>query len=411
MRLALLLLLALLQGCAREEGVTLSFWAMGREGEVVAQLIPAFERENPGVRVRVQQLPWLSAHEKLLTAFAGDVTPDVAQLGVTWVPELAALGALEPLAARPADKADHFPGLWAANEVDGRLYGMPWYADTRLLFYRRDILARAGYERVPSDWAGWLEALRAVKRVVGPDKYAVLLPLNEFEPLLALAIQQPTPLLREGGRYGAFRSRDFGRTLAFYNRLFDEGLAPRISNTQISNVYDEFARGYFSFYITGPWNIGEFRRRLPPALKDAWATAPLPGPAGPGASTAGGASLVIFRRSPHKAEARRLIAFLSRPATQRRFYELTGDLPPRLSVWAEPPLSTDRHAAAFAAQLTRAKATPAVPEWERIATEMRLVPERLLAGRITVAQAQAELDAAADAILAKRRSLLADAAA
>ena len=54
-----------------------------------------------------------------------------------------------------------------------------------------------------------------------------------------------------------------------------------MTNTQISNVWDEFARGYFTFYISGPWNIGEFKRRLPPELQDSWMTAPLPGPERP----------------------------------------------------------------------------------------------------------------------------------
>src|SRR3981081_4542620 len=78
------------------ERQTLHFWAMGREGEVVAQLLPEFERRNPDIRVEVQQLPWTAAHEKLLTAFAADALPDLCQLGNTWVPEFAALGALEP---------------------------------------------------------------------------------------------------------------------------------------------------------------------------------------------------------------------------------------------------------------------------------------------------------------------------
>ena len=81
-RAPLLLAAALLAfaGCApAERGVTLRFWAMGREGEVVQELVRDFERENPGVRVRVQQIPWSAAHEKLLTSFVGDATPDIAQ--------------------------------------------------------------------------------------------------------------------------------------------------------------------------------------------------------------------------------------------------------------------------------------------------------------------------------------------
>src|SRR5262245_30345446 len=117
------------------------FWAMGREGEVVQQLLPEFERLHPGVRVRVQQIPWSAAHEKLLTAYVGRAMPDVFQLGSTWLPELVALGALEPLDARIAGsnvikRDDYFPGVLDTNVIDGPPWGGPWYVDTRLVFYR-----------------------------------------------------------------------------------------------------------------------------------------------------------------------------------------------------------------------------------------------------------------------------------
>ena len=60
-------------------------------------LINDFERSHPTIHVAIQQWPLSAAHEKLLTAFAGDALPDVSQLGNTWIPELATLGALEPL--------------------------------------------------------------------------------------------------------------------------------------------------------------------------------------------------------------------------------------------------------------------------------------------------------------------------
>src|SRR5437879_2230508 len=62
----------------------LKFWGLGREGEVVAQLMPEFERRT-GIRVDVQQIPWTAAHEKLLTAYVGETTPDLAQMGNTWI--------------------------------------------------------------------------------------------------------------------------------------------------------------------------------------------------------------------------------------------------------------------------------------------------------------------------------------
>lgn len=390
------------------------FWAMGREGEVVTALLPAFERSHPGIRVEVQQLPWTAAHEKLLTAFAGDATPDVAQLGNTWIPEFVALGALEPLdvamAASSVDAHDFFTGIWDTNVVGAHTYGVPWYVDTRLLFYRRDVLEAAGIAAPPVAWPDWTRALAAVKARAAPGRYAILLPMNEFEPLLALALQQDDPLLRDGGRYGNFSSPGFRRALGFYVDMFRRGFAPPVTASQLSNVWDEFGRGTFAFYISGPWNIGEFERRLPPAVQHAWATAPLPGPAGPGASIAGGSSLVVFRASRVKDAAWQLVQYLARPDIELRFRELTGDLPPRRSAWNDPALAADVHARAFRDQLERVKAAPKVPEWERIADEMRLVAERAARGEWTIDRAVQELDARADRILEKRRWLLAHAA-
>lgn len=384
---------------------------MGREGEVIGAVIPAFEKENPGIKVRVQQLPFTAAHEKLLTAFAGDALPDMAQLGNSWVPEFVALHALAPLDKRVAataaiDRADYFPGVWDSNIVAGKLYGVPWYVDTRLLFYRRDLVKQAGFHGPPTSWSEWHAQMVAIKGIVGTKSYAAFLPLNEYEPLVVLGLNQPEEMLRDGGRYGNFRGWGFKRALSFYIDIMREKLAPVAANTEIANVWDEFDRGFFSFYITGPWQIGEFQRRLPATRQSIWMTAPMPGPDGPGSSNAGGSSLVLFKTSDKQEAGWKLIEYLSRPAVQVKFHGLTGDLPPRRSAWAAPSLRDDPYSRAFAEQLQRVKPTPKVPEWERIATEVRLIAESAAHGRLTVDQAATEMDARADAILAKRRWML-----
>lgn len=402
-----------LAGCARtqDERTVVRFWVMGYEGEVVAKLLPAFERQHPDIHVDLQIVPWLSAHEKLLTAFAGESLPDVSPIGNTWIPEFAALGALEPLddeiAATPGfDQADFFPGVWDTGVIEGRIYAVPWYVETRLPFYRRDMLAKAGVRTLPASWDEWRVAMREVKRVAGQGNYSILLPLNEFEPLLSLAIQQPEPLLRDAGRYGNFRSAGFRQSLGFYKEMFDQQWAPVVTNNQISNVWDEFGKGFYSFYISGPWNIAKFKERLPAEQQKDWMTMPLPGPNGPGASLANGTSFVVFKDSPNKDAAWQLIAWLSSPAVQAEFHALTGDLPPRRSPWQTLALANDPYAKAFREQLERAVSTPKVPEWERIATEMRLVGEQVANGRLTVDQAAEELDRRADRILEKRRWML-----
>ena len=410
--LAVMLLLA--AGCgAADDRTEVVFWGMGREGEVVAELVPAFEAEHPGIRVRVQQIPWSAAHEKLLTAYVGGSVPDVAQLGNTWVPELAALDALTPLddlvAATPGlDSADVFRGIWDTNVVGGTLYGLPWYVDTRLLFYRESALAAAGAAAPPETWAAWRATMA---RISEPDagRYALFAPLNEWTLPVVLGMQAGSSLLRDGDRYGDFRGPAFRRAFAFLQSLYRDGLAVPPS-AQSTNLYQEFARGDFAMVVTGPWNLGEFRARLPDSLQADWATAPLPGPDGPGASTAGGSSLVVFRGAEQPEAAWAFAAYLARPDVQATFYEKTGSLPARISAWRLAGLEADPRTRAFAAQLRRAQPTPAIPEWERVATLVMRYAEAAARGALTEDEALAALDRDVDALLEKRRWLLARAA-
>lgn len=413
---ALALLLALC-GCHRASGaerVTIRFWAMGAEAGALTQLVRGFEHEHPGITVDVQQIPWTAAHEKLLTAYVGDATPDIAQLGNTWVPEFDAIDALEPLgpwAARSSvvDSTAYFPGIWDTNLIHGELYGVPWYVDTRLIFYRKDILARAGYREMPGSWAEWRRAMEAIKRHASPREYAILLPTNEWNQPVLFGMQKGSPLLSDDGRYGAFSDSAFSGAFDFYVDLFRSGLAPVAGYNDIANVYQEFARGTYAMWMTGPWNIGELKRRLPDSVQGKWGTAPVPGPTGDssGISLAGGSSFVIFRASPHKAEAWALIEYLSRPEQQVAFYRLSGDLPARLEAWSESGLEDDEYAHAFWVQLHRVRATPKIPEWESITSKIIDQSEAVIRGGEPMPRALAELDRDVNIILEKRRWLMA----
>jgi len=404
-------------GCSAGSGdgrETVRFWGMGREGEVVRDLVPEFERRNPGVRLVVQQIPWTSAHEKLLTAVMGKAPPDLAQLGNTWIPEFAAINSLEPLdgrvgaASSGVSPGNYFSGVWEPNVYEGRVYGVPWYVDTRVLFYRQDLLARAGFRGPPRDWRQWHDAMRRIK-ALHPAGFAILLPTNEWEQITLLGIQQGSTLLCDNGTRGCFRGPPFAAAVRFYVGLFQEKLAPIVSYTQLGNAYQEFERGTIAMWMTGPWNLGEFRRRLPPAGQGLWMTAPLPAPreeGWPGASFAGGSSLALFRASRSKDAAWKVVEFLSEPAVQSRFYALSGDLPARTAAWEDASLARDPKARAFREQLENVAAMPRVPEWEQIAQKLAERLEPAIRGRQEVDQALALLDADVDQILEKRRWML-----
>ncbi len=409
------IVLYLALGCGSSESLPttkLRFWVMGREGELVEELVAIFEKENPGIEVEVQQIPWSAAHEKLLTAYVGRSTPDLAQLGNTWIAEFAALGALEELDSQIATTPgiapqDYFEGIWRTNVIDGVTWGVPWYVDTRLIFYRKDVLAQAGFDSMPGDWAGWIKAMEAVNRSVGPDRYPIFLPLNEWTQPVIFGLQEGSPLLVDDFTRGAFSAPRFRDAFHFYYDIFERGLAPPVGNNEIANLYQEFAKGLFAMYITGPWNLVEFQRRLPEELLDAWGTAPLPGPGPgrPGVSLAGGSSLVLFKRSGHGDASWRLVEFLSRAENQLRFYELTGDLPAKLDAWTDGGLAEGQRTRAFWVQLHRVVPLPAVPEWELIAARVQEYSEEAIRGVTARDSALTELDREVDRILQKRRWL------
>jgi multiple sugar transport system substrate-binding protein len=410
-----LVLLAL--SCAGEKsGVTvLVFWAMGNEGENVRDLIPEFERRNPGIQVRLQTIPWTAAHEKLLTSYAGNSMPDVFQLGNTWVPEFSVLGAIEDLrpwlrGSSDVRESSYFPGIWATNVIDSAVLGIPWYVDTRVLYYRRDLFQAAGDSLPPRTWAEWKDLSRRLKDLAekeGRDAYAILMPTNEWAPTVILGLQRGSALLKEQNTRGDFSGEDFREAFDFYTSFFKEHLAP-IGVTQVTNIYQGFAEGFFSMCITGPWNIGEFRRRLPPELQDQWMTAPLPGPdpETPGVSLAGGSSLAMARRSRWKPEVWKLMEYLSDPAQQLKFYRITGDLPARREPWGDTILANNPYTRAFKIQLDHVVPTPQIPQWEQIAMKVQDYAEMGSVGNVPNPEILRRLDRDVDVILEKRRWLM-----
>ncbi len=408
---ALASLAATLPACARlpgRERQPLRVWAMGLEGEALSPYAASFQSAHPDFDVRVQALPWSAGHEKLLTAFAADDLPDIIALGNTWVAEFAALGALEPLNARLADSKINFGRFFegARNSVtiDGKILGVPWYVDTRLLFYRRDLLQKAGFSQPAETWAEWDEQLAALSKT--PGRYGLLMPINEYEPLVALCLQAGVPMLLDDGTRGGFQQPAMRKSFAYAASLYARGYAARLMHSEVTDYYSAMVRGDYTFIITGPWNLAEFARRLPAALQDTWATARLPGPNGPGVSSAGGVSMCVSRASRNRDGAFAFIDYMCNTQRQADFYRATGDLPPDREAWPVAGLMQDKRLHAFFDQLNMTRPVPLVPEWERIANEMTAALEKVVRGLSTLDEALKSLDEFAWGALAKRRAML-----
>lgn len=382
---------------------TIKFWGLGWEGEMVTQLLPQFEKEY-GIAVDIQQIPFTAAHEKILTGHVGRSLPDVFQTGNSWIAELVTVGAIAPLPRDGVPEEDYFPGIWETNVIDGTLYGVPWYVDTRVLFYRSDMIGSP-----PRTWSELVAVLERLKAESDhPHFYPLHMPSNEWPQPVIFAAQRGARFISDDA-HARFEEPAFIEAFSFYLDLYRRGLAPAISNAQVTNLYQQFGAGELAMFISGPWDVGNLRTRLTDAQQKSWSTAPLPAPDGqpwPGVSISGGSSLVISRTSKNPEAAWKLIEFLSRPDIQVRFHEISGDLPARRSAWKASGLQDDPQIASFRVQLDHTFALPRVPEIENIVTTVFEHGQIGIREGLTGRQAALRLDQRVEAMLEKRRWVL-----
>jgi len=412
----LLVAFVTITSCSKDsdEIKTIKFWAMGSEAEQVSKILPEFEKKYPNIKVKVQQIPWTAAQEKLITAFASDNTPDICQLGNTWIPQFASLNAIISLdkfiaKSEIVKPGTFFSGIWETNIIDNKVYGIPWYVDTRLMFYRKDVFERAGFKNPPKNWDElYTLCVRIKETQKTKDKYPIFIPTNEWNSFIIFGLQAGAELLKDENTRGNFSSKEFKEAFDYLIRFHKQNLTP-FGMMQVTNVYQAMAEEYISIYFSGPWNIPEFKKWMTRELADKWATAPMPGYRNeyPGVSLAGGSSLVIFKDSRYKDEVWKLIEFLSEPEMQLKVYKVTNNLPAVIESWRDSSLSSDIYMKAFYQQLQNVVSAPKIPEWEQIVfSKLQQYAEFAARGVMTTEEALKKLDEDADRILEKRRWLV-----
>ncbi len=406
---------AFIISCSDQESekIKIKFWTFGAEGEYVNRLIPEFEENNPEIEIELQTIPWTAAQEKLITAYASENLPDVFQLGNTWVPQFEALEAIENLdkfidSSSMISEQNYFEGIWETNKIGASVFGVPWYIDTRILFYRKDYLESVGYSASPKNWDELYDVSKKIRRKYKAENtYPIFLPTNEWATFIIFGLQNESELLKENNSYGNFESAQFEEAFNYLVKFYKEDLAPK-GFLQFTNIYQSFADGDIAMYISGPWNVGEFKKWMTGDLRDDWMTAPLPGPDSAGVSLAGGSSLVIAKTSVNKKAAWKFIEFLSQPKTQIKFYKLIYNLPAVKSAWEDSILTNDKYMCAFYDQFQNVVPMPKIPEWEQIVfSKVQQYAETAARGVLSTEEALKRLDKDVNKILEKRRWLLA----
>lgn len=397
---------------AKKEEETITVWAMGAEGMKIAQMARKFEEANPGIRVITQAIPWEAAHEKLITSVVGEIPPDVSQLGTTWMAEFQAMGAIVPLdefisRSEIISKDKFFPASWETNFINGRVYGIPWYVDTRVIFYRKDLLKEAGFDHPPRTWE---ELERIGKALVKDrdgdgkiDQYGMALPVKDWNILSMFIWENGGNILTPDNSKSDVESEATREAFEFYHRLFQENIVPTAEAVDV-DLFHAFRTGFYPIFISGPWMIELVRNELGKEYEGRWDVAMMPKKRFP-TSFVGGCNLVVFKGSKHKQAAWKFIEFMSQPEIQVEWYKIIADLPAVKSAWQDPFFDDKPMVRVFGEQLNYTKSPPNIPEWEQIADAMQRRMEELILGKMNLFQTLGTLTKDINEILEKKERM------
>jgi multiple sugar transport system substrate-binding protein len=372
---------------------TITVWALGGEGDKLPTLAKEFEAQNPGVTVKVTGFPFDSAHDKLATAITAGTTPDISQIGTTWMGEFAKQ-ALDPTPTS-IDKSSFFAGAQKTTEVGGTSFGVPWYVETRLVYYRKDLAAKAGITTLPTDWAGLKAMAQAMQTKAGAKWGIDLQPGGQgsWQSVLPFAWSNGAEVATADQKKYTFDTPETTEAVQYWQSYFTDKIAAK--ELPKDSRAPSFVSGTVPMFISGPWEMGGIEKLGGAGFKDKYGVMPMPMKK-TATSFVGGSDLVVFKSSKNRDSAWKFVKWLSDPKTQVKFYALSTDLPSVKSAWTDPSLTADPKLAVFGKQLEDAKAPPATATWEQVAaafdTEMEKVAKSGLAPAAALKAAQTQAD-------------------
>ncbi|MFF2268169.1 extracellular solute-binding protein [Cellulosimicrobium cellulans] len=376
----------------------ITIWAMGEEGEKLPDFVQGFTEENPDANVDVTTIPWADVMTKFQTAVAAGTVPDAIMIGSSFMPTMVATGGLAPVPDGLVDSADFVEGAAASTVADGVEYGVPWYVETRVLYYRSDLAKAAGVE-APTSWeelTAFAEAMKA-----NGSTYGLQLPMGDAEDstqvILPFYSQAGGSVLNEAGDAFDLDNQAMIDALDYYASFFTEGLSPLSGYGDSQN--SAFVDGSDPAFISGPWMVNV----LADLQGEDWveqnvATVPVPAGSANNDSYIGGAHLGVFAEAKNADGAWKLVRWLAQPETQQAWFDATSDLPALTTAWDYEPLTSNPRTQVLQEQLDNTIAPPTVPSWDELSATIETEAEKVANGQVTSEDAAKAIQAKADTL-------------
>jgi N,N'-diacetylchitobiose transport system substrate-binding protein len=347
-------------------------WLVGTDTpqEVRDYAKATFEKENPGATLVIEEQVWDGLVDKLTTALSGNDSPDVVEVGNTQAVAFTSAGAFEDISDKYEDLGgdDLLKGFVDSGSYDGKFYAAPYYAGSRLVFYRKDLFQKAGVQ-VPQTLDQYVADGIKLKSSMGQKDFSgIYFPGQDWRNALPYIWAAGGDLAVQNGDQwqGALSTPESVKGLEQVQQVMQTASgAPKDGNETDPQV--PYCANQIGMLSAPGWVAGSILAAdggCPDAEKNLGVFA-LPG-AAPGQTAPiflGGSNIAIAAKSQHKDLAYNLLKVILSDGYQTLMAK-AGLIPAKTSLVSA--MGDTDVAKATAAAATNTKLTPAAPGWANV---------------------------------------------
>jgi N,N'-diacetylchitobiose transport system substrate-binding protein len=351
---------------------------------LVAAANTQFQSDHPGTTVNVQYQNWGDHLQKFDATLAGGGGPDVIEMGNTEMTKYMAAGAFADLSSFKssfANSGSWLKGLAASGVFNGKLYGVPYYAGSRVITYRTDLFKKAGIAKLPNSTAAYaVDAQKLLAKnkqkgfsplyIAGTDWYSAMGFVFDYGGGIATRVS--------GQWKGILASPKSIAGLTAYKNFFNAvSRASKTTDEAHPNPYDVYAQGLVGSMVGPSWFSCCVGKQYTGVTAQFVMPGHVPGTSMPG--FLGGSDLAVPVTSSNKALAADWIKDFTSTASEKGL-QAKGNIPNATNLLGN---SVNERAA------SRSWFVPTAKHWVDVENGniLRNMLAQILTGKLTVKQA------------------------